>query len=176
MRKERRLGFGEGYSMFCHDYAAGTTMLTGALLVKGPLNGELAGQALSMMQKRHPMLRARFIRKDNGRDCFSFDEDAECTPLMVITRSSVNHWVDIHQEQYKRPFKDSDNYLWRAVLLENKEQEASEHELVVAFHHATSDGISVARFFKDFIGGCFALVAGNDQDTTPLPVMPPVEE
>jgi len=176
MNKERKLGFGEGYSKFCHDYAAGTTILSGVVQVRGALKAQTVREALSIVQLRHPMLRAGFMDKEDDFDYFTFDEEPKTLPLTVMDRSGRDDWIDFHQKEYLTPFTDADDYLWRTTFLQNKEDESGEHELVASFHHSTSDGISLASFFKDFLYCCRCLADGENPDVKSLPITPSGEE
>ncbi|WDV47446.1 amino acid adenylation domain-containing protein [Clostridiaceae bacterium M8S5] len=114
-----------------------------ALTIEGNIDKELVKNSFIKLISRHESLRTSFKMIDN-------------TPVQVISKyvdfeleyakSDFNEIKDIIN-QYIRPFDISKAPLFRAMLIEVKEDE---HVLVIDMHHIVSDGMSISILLAEF--------------------------
>lgn len=122
------------------------------------------------------MISALFI---SGRKGLTYDAEASCgtsiifhriieetpgmLPFTILPRESEEHWKEVIEKSSMNMFSEKDRYLWRVVFLEGTGSSNGLHEMIVTFHHAISDGISVESFFGQFLEYCTSVF----NDTTP---------
>ncbi len=175
MSQKRTMGLTESYSKICHDHANCTTNLVGMIQLTGPLTADRIQQALTLMQKRHPVLRAFIANSDKKNDHLEIDDQPVTLPFHIISQESKNQWMDIVEQSIGTPFTQNDHYLWRLTLLNNKEDKTSTHTLIVTFLHSISDGLSVGTFFSELLDYLSQGQVPSLQDIKSLPFLPPVE-
>jgi NRPS condensation-like uncharacterized protein len=173
---KRKLGLTEFYSKFCHDHAGGTTLLSGMIKVHGPLSSYLAEKALRMMQKRHAVLRSYFTGSSRRGDCLAVDETPGMLPFTILPREGEEQWKEVIEKSSMNMFSEKDHYLWRVVFLDGSSVTNGFHEMIVTFHHAISDGISVESFFGQFLEYCRLVFDDTTPEIDTLPLIPSVEE
>jgi NRPS condensation-like uncharacterized protein len=173
---KRKLGLTEFYSKFCHDHAGGTTLLSGMIRVCGPLSSALAEKALLMMQKRHAVLRSYFTESSEKGDFLAVDSTPVVLPFTTLPRGGEEHWKEVIEKSSMKMFSEMGCYLWRVVFLEGSSAPIGPHEIIVTFHHAISDGISVESFFGQFLEYCTLVFNDTTPEIDPLPMIPSVEE
>ena len=144
--KKRSLGFIETFTALMHDNCYGATIFGSIASFKGKLNKELVPEALSLLQKRHPNLRAKLSR--NAKYEMVFDQVAKKFSLEIISSDDIRLANTILTKQVTIPF-GGNSYLWRCILQLGKKH--NNHKLITIFHHSIADGTSAARFTEDFL-------------------------
>ncbi|MGA2782824.1 MAG: condensation domain-containing protein [Smithella sp.] len=173
---KRKLGLTEFYSKFCHDHAGGTTLLSGMIRVQGPLSSALAEKALHMMQKRHAVLRSYFTESSREGDYLAVDETPGILPFTILPHEGEEHWKEVIEKSSMNMFSEKDRYLWRVVFLGGSGVSNGLHEMIVTFHHAIADGISIESFFGQFLEYCRLVFNDTTPEIDTLPLIPSVEE
>ncbi len=176
MSQKRKMGLTESYSKICHDHGNCTTNLMGMIQLTGPLTVDRTQQALALMQRRHPVLRAFIANSDTKNDYLEIDDKPGTPPFHVIAHKTENQWMDVVEQNMCSPFTKEEHYLWRLTLLPGKDDGATPHELVVTFLHSISDGISVGSFFSELLDHLSQDQVPTLQEVKSLPFHPPVED
>lgn len=170
-QESRSLGFWETVRQNTHLKKFGTSFIGVIVQVKGPLTENLVRQATKLLFNQQPLLRAR-IEKNSNSYYFKLDREFSDIPFKTIARaSSVHHREVIEQELSIPPV--TDQYLWRIIFLQGKK---NEHEVLLFFHHAIADGISITFLIKDLLDYCHKLVSGQELSSLSLPLIPCVEK
>jgi len=140
------LGYWSTIQKIYHDQYRCSGMLFQVLRVEGALTPGIVRKALCRLQRRHPLLRARFVddiryyrfqvaHGDNG-EC---NEETMEVPLRVVSRGGGSHWERIVEDECSRDFYPDSQFLWRTIFL-HSENHGDCHELINLFHHSLSDG------------------------------------
>ncbi|NUT95344.1 MAG: hypothetical protein HOY78_25285 [Saccharothrix sp.] len=131
----------------------GTPVVLGAT-IHGPLDTDALAQAVQRLSDHHPVLTHRITRKRNRH---------HLTPAADQPPPHLRHT----DEPVDTPFAPGDPLL-RATLTP---QPDGTHRLVLALHHAISDGVSALSVISSLWRTYTALVTG-----TPEPARPPMKE
>lgn len=116
--------------------------------IRGRFSVDQLQQALTLIQKRHPLLRVR-IAVDEAKQPW-FVEHSACIPLRVVQRQSEQDWQREVEQEIATPFVWSQSPLVRVVLIHSSNG-AELSELIVTCHHAIADGISVTYLIRDIL-------------------------
>jgi hypothetical protein len=121
--------------------------------------------AFDQVQKRHPLLNAGINEEDPHAPYFT---TGACLPIPLSfqRRKSVTDWQRVMESEIADPFELSSGPLLRVAILEDDRG----CDLVVAAHHAVTDGMGVLAFVRDVLGA----VEGETPAELPLP--PSAEE
>ena len=131
--------------------------------VKGPLLGsERLSQALRMLQKRHPLLRCRFDKRD-GETVLVESHDV-ILPCEFIQGDKL--WTDVWSRYEKRPFFVGDPVV-RVLVVPHEGQS----DILVLFHHGFADGKSLSHVAHDLL----RFVGDQQLDPISLPYAMPIE-
>ncbi|XVV07564.1 condensation domain-containing protein [Actinosynnema sp. CA-248983] len=125
----------------------GTPVVLGATL-HGPLDTDALAQAVQHLTDRHPVLTHRITRNGNRH---------HLTPAPDQPPPHLRHTTP--DEPFDTPFTPGDPLL-RATL-------TGEGRLVLAIHHAISDGVSALSLASDLFQTYTALLTGNHHPAPP---------
>jgi NRPS condensation-like uncharacterized protein len=140
-------------------------LVTMTVRINGYVSAEMLSSAVSRIQQRHAVLRARIV-DDAGHNPTLVHDGADDIPVEVVTRESENHWIQVYHRQYKIPFDFDKRPPIRFLLV----QADDVSELVIFCHHIICDGKSLAYLARDI------MVCLGDPDYHPesLPAPPPI--
>jgi len=114
--------------------------------VRGDVSGRMLADAVSKVQQRHPLLRARIV-EDRAHDLWFTSEGAGEIPIEVVPRESEEHWVQVFHEACQVPFEFDARPAIRFILV----QSPAVSELIILCHHIICDGLSLAYLAKDLM-------------------------
>ena len=134
--------------------------------------------ALVLLSKRQPMLRAVIATMANGDRYFEIKEIKEVITMLDITTSDVKAsvWQNIWFEYTAKPRKNG--LLWRVVILQEeimKDTKAYANTLMFNFNHACIDGVSSVKFCEQFLNYMNELANGTttaDEEISSLDLLP----
>jgi len=107
-----------------------------ALRLKGDLTGLDWSHALSRLQKRHAVLRARVVESPNGKPRFAIADGLANIPIRILDRDSPHDWQAEVQAAWGWVFDNPEQPMLRLTVLSDK----LGADLVLAFHHCICDG------------------------------------
>jgi hypothetical protein len=172
MTQTRTLGYWETIQQTFHEQYRCSGMILQIVRVEGGLTGGLLAQALALLQRRHPLLRARFGQA-GGRPAFvaaAADDAAVQVPLRIVPMAGDGAWQGLGEAEALRDFEGE--LLWRAILLEG----AAYCDIIFVIHHAIADGLSIVRLVHDLMTLCRTIAEGGvTDDYVPLPLLPAVD-
>jgi len=174
MCMSRAMGFTEYYSKFCHDHTGGTTNLVGIAGVNGPLSEEVLRRALVLMSECHPALRAFLVESPQGDALIEIRGHLLHIPLEIKTKVVKEDWTVCFEESLQADFADGE-VPWRVTLLQDGKN-GGVQEIVAAFHHSLSDGISLATFFGGLLECCRLIIEEREPKTCRLMPLPALEK
>ncbi len=168
----RKLGSFETAQAFTNElFAFNAVVVVG---VSGGLKKESLKSALLVLQKRHPLLRARIVKRGGS---FYFEEgDEREIPLDVISLEEKHSWQEVVERELDLPFQQADEPLLRAILSQSEEGEDGDY-LILTFHHAIVDAPSAGNVVKElltFLGRKDPDVLA-DEPVQPYPALKPAE-
>jgi hypothetical protein len=177
--RRRRLGFYEAMFDTLSSERNGTMniCLTVSLRSKQSLSHQHVRDALVMLAKRQPMLRA-IITKENEDKYFEIKEINEVITMLNISTSDVkaSDWKDVWFE-YTAKQTGHHDLLWRVVILQEEfmpDSEVYANTLMFNFNHSSSDGVSCVKFCKQFLQYINEAASGTgvDQEISSLNMLP----
>ena len=124
------------------------------LTSKQRLSHQHVRDALVMLVKRQPMLRAFIRTMENGDRYFEIQKINEILSMIDFSSSDVkaSNWQDIWFEQTAKQMRN--DLLWRVVVLQEEcVSNSGDHAntLMFTFRHSCIDGISSVKFCKQFL-------------------------
>ncbi len=122
-------------------------------LLAGP-SSQVLTQALTLLQRRHPLLRARI--EPRGRRLF-FTPGVGATAFRQLPRQDDSQWQAVAAAELDTPFAFSAGPLWRCTYLVAPDQPTS--ELLLTFHHAVMDATSGLALCQELLSLSAALAA-----------------
>lgn len=122
--------------------------------------------ALTRLQQRHPLLRAR-INEQNGKLVFEEDNSSQI-PVEVIERAKPDLWHEIARREMAYSFNYKSAPLLRAFYI----YKDGWGDLVLNFHHAIADGASGINLLDELLQLC----AGLDPYLPSLKPLPSAED
>lgn len=177
MTESRKLGYRETIQKVFYDKYRCSGLILQFARISGSLDPDMLRQALSLLQQRHPVLRARF-REDSSAYYFDVEDFNQlppelrlaAVPLKVIERTDYEHCLRLGEEGALRSFDPADKYIWRIVQVRDN----NHSDLVFFIHHAISDGLSTTRFVHDIMHLCGILAERKDPlpEVQTLPFLP----
>jgi NRPS condensation-like uncharacterized protein len=114
--------------------------------IRGDVSGRLLADAVSKVQQRHPLLRARIV-EDSDHDLWFTSEGAGEIPIEVVPRESEGHWIQVFHEACQVPFEFDARPAIRLILV----QSTAGSELIIFCHHIICDGLSLAYLARDLM-------------------------
>jgi NRPS condensation-like uncharacterized protein len=168
----RRLGLVE--HLFATLHSLGGTIYVNIARIQGILSLDVLRAAIDLLQKRHPLLQVHLQESDDG---FYFCADGTLAiPLRTIDRQHEQEWLEIAEDEMLQKFSGEFEPLCRITLLQTSEKVGS-NELIVTFHHAIADGISVLHFMHELLSYYQQLVEGIPiAPMDALPMLPPLDQ
>ncbi|PUZ30106.1 non-ribosomal peptide synthase domain TIGR01720/amino acid adenylation domain-containing protein [Chitinophaga costaii] len=132
-----------------------------AYTIKGDIDPQLLETALMEIIRRHESLRTVF-KAEKG---IPYQEPVTADAWKLVKQYEGNS--DVIRNFIHQPFSLCDDYMLRALLCRQKEQE---HVLVVVIHHIAADGWSVPLLMQELTALYSALQAQQTPQLIPLPV------
>jgi hypothetical protein len=158
-----------------HAEQYGATQFVCVAELDGRPDESSARIALRDLVRRHPLLRTDLHREDDRwwyapteRDLLSPAADL---PLVVLSTSD-DYWADVADRRMDRPIA-TPGPLWEATLLIDPAGERS--ALVLAAHHAITDGVSLLALAGQFVEAHNRALAGASLDQPAFPRRGPIE-
>lgn len=171
-RRLRRLGAIETYLAETHAEQLGSTQLVALAEVDGLISVDGVRRALEDLRRRHPLLRVSLSRAEDGWWYVADGDEGDDVPLTVRTDGDADAWTDAVRAESDTPVTGP-GPLWRATLLVDRARTRA--GLVLAAHHATTDGVSLLALARQVVDAHNHAVAGLPLDAPVLPVRAPVE-
>ena len=163
----RRLGLQENMLDTSSVERAGTgnICLTVSLTSKQSLLQQHVRDALVLLAKRQPMLRAVVRTNGDGSKYFEINEINEVIKTLNIATSTVkaSDWKDIWFEYTSKQLSDANGLLWRVVILQEEfRPDTCEYAntLLFNFNHSSTDGVSCVKFCEQFLGNINDISSG----------------
>ena len=155
----------------------GNICLTVTLTSKQSLSYQHVRDALVLLAKRQPMLRATITTAENGDKYFEIKEITEVIAILDVTASDVksSDWKDVWCEYTTKP--RGNGLLWRAVILQEEfivDTRDYVTTVMFSFNHSSIDGVSCVKFCKQFLRHLNELADGAtvDQEIPSLNMLP----
>ena len=137
----------------------------------GQLSADALEQAARQVVDRHAILRTRLHLADGAlmqSVCNPVPSLLSCVNLELLAVDKRQDELDrLTNVAARQPFSLTDPLLPRMVLARI---DATEHFLILCFHHLVFDGWSFAIFMRELSAGYNALVAGNRADPKALAI------
>jgi len=136
--------------------------------IEGHISDDLLRQGLQLLQRRHPLLRARVVADGKGRNPHFVLDDSlriDVQRDVVDAVGSNDGWIDaLRRCELNRPFDTAKGPLLRVRVLED----VSGTELIMVGSHIILDAAGVMSMMKELL----QLALGDDQERYELPFMP----
>ncbi|CAB3992438.1 Hypothetical predicted protein [Paramuricea clavata] len=176
----RRLGHLEELLDITSNEKSGTTNICASISItsKQSLMHQLVYDALVLLSKRQPMLRAVIATMANGDRYFEIKEINEVMKMFDITTSDVkgSDWQSVWFEYTAKP--RGNGLLWRVVILQKEFMQDTKdyvNTLMFNFNHACIDGVSSVKFCEQFLNYMNELAIGTssaDEQICSLDLLP----
>ena len=177
----RRLGVYEDmFDIFSKERnGTGNICLTMSLASKQSLSHEHVHDALVLLAKRQPMLRAIITTMEDEDKYFEIKEISEVITMLNISISDVkaSDWKDVWFE-YTSKGRGHRDLLWRVVILQEEfmpDTKEYANTLMFNFSHSSIDGVSCVKFCKQFLKYINEIASGStsvDQEISSLNILP----
>jgi amino acid adenylation domain-containing protein len=161
---------------FIEQFMPGSAAYTVAVArrVKGDLDSETLGAALTEVKRRHEALRMRFPKTAAGMPQVVIDPPA-AAGLRVVDVSAagsgstdrVERAMIVASEAAGRPFDLAADSLLRVLLIRIAD---NDHVLVLTMHHIIADGWSAELIVRETLSIYDALRRGTEPDLPDLPI------
>lgn len=122
-----------------------------AVVVIGLKNGPDTGllkAALVMLQKRHPLLQARIVKR--GSSYYFQEGDGSEISVEEISMEHEQAWRDVVEKELDLPFRQSYEPLMRVILAKSAVGDEVDY-LILTFHHAILDAPSAGNFVRELL-------------------------
>ena len=176
----RRLGhFEEIFDMLSLDKSGNMNICVSiSITSKQSLVYQHVYDALVLLSKRQPMLRAVIATMANGDRYFEIKEINEVITMLDITTSDVkaSDWQSVWFEYTAKP--RGNGLLWRVVILQEEFMQDTKdyaNTLMFNFNHACIDGVSSVKFCEQFLNYMNELANGTssaDEEICSLDLLP----
>lgn len=168
----RRLGLVE--NLFATLHSMGAMLYVNIASIEGVISLDVLRSALDLLQKRHPLLQVHLQDSDEG---FLFCADGtSIIPLRAIDRQHEQQWIEIAEDELLQKFSGEFEPLCRMTLVQESEKNGR-NELIVTFHHAIADGISVLHFLNELLSYYQQLAEGLPiSPMESLPLLPSLDQ
>ncbi|XP_028412120.1 uncharacterized protein LOC114534847 [Dendronephthya gigantea] len=184
---KRRLGVSEECMDILSTEKPGASNICLAISIKSEecLVRQHVCDALILLAKRQPMLRAVITTVTSGDKYFEIKDINEVITMLDITTSDVkaSDWQDVWFEYTAR--QSGNGLLWRVVILKEEfifDTREYMNTLMFNFEHSCTDGVSSIKFCKQFLHNMNELANGTsgvDQEISrskSLELLPEVHE
>ncbi len=171
---DRRLGRTEAFFHRVHEEMhGGFAVLCVYVKIAGPLEIQLVKHACHHLYGRHPLLRARISKKDDG-PFFVFDVPFPDIPVHSFFELGKTSIHSLLEREADTPF-DASKHLWRVLLITDRTS-FDRHHLVLSLHHSISDPACAVFLAHELIAYCAKILAREEIQVEILPVRPPLED
>ena len=177
----RRLGHREvWFDIFSTERnGTGNICLNVSLTSKQSLCHQHVHDALVLLAKRQPMLRAIITAMGDEDRYFEIKEISEVITMLNISISDVkaSDWKDVWFE-YTSKRRGHRYLLWRVVILQEEfipDTKDYANTLMLNFNHSSIDGVSCMKFCKQFLKYINEIANGSisvDQEISSLNILP----
>ncbi|CAF1564865.1 unnamed protein product [Rotaria magnacalcarata] len=165
-KKQRLLGSAENALMHASQQHQGYTKVGEVLHLQGPyISVETLSAAISLLQRRHPVLRSRLQINPEKPDSFLLEEDDTLKlNIRVIPRKHDDHLIFWRQEwrQQEKKITNIGQGLAEFWLLQDPEDDNDDNsprEIIIICEHSVCDGISLSSVANELL---IALAGQND--------------
>jgi amino acid adenylation domain-containing protein len=134
--------------------------MTGGATLHGTLDTTALQHAITIVTERHETLRTTLHQH---HQTIHIDPQPSFTQIDLTGEAQV---AGLLHEQATTPFDLAEGPLFRAVLARMGDDR---HALVIAMHHAVSDGWSLNVLLREITSAYTALVDGREPELAPLP-------
>jgi hypothetical protein len=176
----RRIGHWEEILDMFSMEKSGTTNICVSISItsKQSLVHQHVYDALVLLSKRQPMLRAVIATMSNGDRYFEIKDINEVITMLDITTSDVkaSDWQSVWFEYTAKP--RGNGLLWRVVILQEEFMQDTKdyaNTLMFNFNHACIDGVSSVKFCEQFLNYMNELSNGTttaDKEISSLDLLP----
>ncbi len=168
----RKLGLVE--NLFATLHSMGAMLYVNIVSIQGIISFDLLRSAIDLLQKRHPLLQVHLQELDDG--CFFCADGTLTIPAIAIERQHEQQWLEIAENELRQKFSGEFTPLCRITLLQSSTQ-PYKNELIVTFHHAIADGISVLHLIHELLSYYQQLVENTPiPKVESLPLLPSLEQ
>jgi NRPS condensation-like uncharacterized protein len=115
--------------------------------VEGHFSEQQIADALSKIQKRHPLLRSNVRRIATNVPAFVTNIDIPPIPIDIIERTSDVQWEEISLSEWERPFDLETNPAARLVWLKSE----TVSDLVLVCPHCVCDGSGFVTLMRELL-------------------------
>jgi len=122
------------------------SIVTMVARIEGYVSEEMLKNAVSKVQQRHILLRAR-IKDDKDHALWFTSEEVQDISIEIIPRKSKDDWIEIHAAALKIPFEFEIRPAIRFILV----QSSDVSEIIILCHHIICDGMSLAYLARDLL-------------------------
>ncbi len=112
---------------------------------------DIVRQSLSLMQKRHPLLKMRIV-SDKGRYFFVSDSTPEIA-MEILQRKNADHWISACEDELNQKFDIERGPLIRCRYLYSDTQ-PKEGDIIITCHHSIIDATSVLLIVHELLSLC----------------------
>ncbi len=155
----------------------GNISLTVSLTSKQSLSHQHVRDALVLLAKRQPMLRAIITTVENGDKYFEIKEINDVITMLDISISDVkaSDWKDVWFEYTAKQI--GNGLLWRVIILQEEfmpDTKDYANTIMFNFSHSFIDGVSCVKFCQQFLSYLneFANCANVNLDIPSLNLLP----
>src|SRR5262245_30751307 len=141
---QRPLGFVETYCKIANDLNQSYNLITVAKFYFNNINENIILDSFNLLINKFPSLRASINNQPILR--FSLNTQKASEHIRIVTADQVS-LSEVIANLTEAVF--TDNLLWRAVIITNKESHY--HHLIFSLHHAIADGLSVIKITNEFL-------------------------
>jgi NRPS condensation-like uncharacterized protein len=107
-----------------------------AIRLNGTVYPENLRHALSVVQAKHPLLRAAIAYEKTGRPYYTIPEVYQTIPLIIKERTTSIDWQQEVKDAWATVFDIENGPLLKVIWVKGEEQS----ELLLVFHHCMCDG------------------------------------
>ncbi|XP_028408603.1 uncharacterized protein LOC114531116 [Dendronephthya gigantea] len=178
----RRLGLQEDifHTFSVQRGGSGNVCLAVSLTSKQSLSQQHVRDALVLLAKRQPMLRAVISTFGDGYKYFEINKINEVIRMLDIASSTVkaSDWKDVWFEYTSKQLSNANGLLWRVVILEEEfrpDTDEYANTLLFSFIHSCIDGVSCVKFCEQFLKNINDISSGImdvDQEICSLNLLP----
>ena len=123
------------------------------LSVNGSFNQTQFEKALQTLKNVHPLLYSS-IRFDSDGEAYYYEKSVEQLELSCVKREHQNHWLEVAESEYKRPFNIEKGPLIRFFVFYGE----ADFDILAVVQHVVGDGDAISRLLRDLV----AAYAGID--------------
>ncbi|MFJ8740767.1 amino acid adenylation domain-containing protein [Embleya sp. NPDC127516] len=153
------LSYAQERLWFMEQFAPGTVAYTIPIArrLRGALQTDALGRALTDLAARHETLRSRYVVDEDGQPHLDIAEPAP-VPLTRVEAADEEQALLLVTAAIAVPFDLAEGPLFRALLIRLAPRD---HVLLLTVHHSVSDGWSSEIMIRDVLAGYAAHTSGT---------------